>query len=441
MENLSKWKASIRNYRLLIESIIVFTVSFITQLKAFLASPLLPGIDGPYYAVQVEWLLKYGTLKYPDPPLAFLLMSLFKILLGDTFLAVKVCVSFFTSLASIAILLVAKWVYRDDFTAVLAAFVFSLNFYTFRLLGDFMKNSIGLFWLILYIYTLTKCLENPSRKLYLTSLLFYILTALTHILDYGYAVAFTLIFISLNFKKFKNLYPILVYNVLALASFFAVPAIVGGDVWKGVSLIKDVLEASSTTTVETRYRPLFLPSIVFLVVMVAYWFIRKDIPRFTLLSTILAIGILFSLPWLPRQWFFRLHLMSCIPLAFGMAVPAYFTRLEKLFQLPIILSIVALTIFFNPLIKGLRPSISPGEYMEIKTIAKLAEKRGVNLVIPNARIRYWVEVYYEKVYRSPWQVKNFWIVLEKHRKPPKPIIIVYEGKFLIAFKPFKPRMP
>jgi len=228
---------------------------------------------------------------------------------------------------------------------------------------------------------------------------------------------------------------------LALASFFAVPAIVGGDVWKGVSLIKDVLEASSTTTVETRYRPLFLPSIVFLVVMVAYWFIRKDIPRFTLLSTILAIGILFSLPWLPRQWFFRLHLMSCIPLAFGMAVPAYFTRLEKLFQLPIILSIVALTIFFNPLIKGLRPSISPGEYMEIKTIAKLAEKRGVNLVIPNARIRYWVEVYYEKVYRSPWQVKNFWIVLEKHRKPPKPIIIVYEGKFLIAFKPFKPRMP
>ncbi|MCD6368851.1 MAG: hypothetical protein J7L38_03535, partial [Thermoproteales archaeon] len=61
---------------------------FLIFLRAFNATPLLPGIDGPYYAVQVNWILKYGGLKYLDPPLTFysklVLLTLFTSLLLAT---------------------------------------------------------------------------------------------------------------------------------------------------------------------------------------------------------------------------------------------------------------------------------------------------------------------------------------------------------------------
>jgi len=66
-----------------------------------LKNRLITGVEGPYYLIQVRGLLTSGELIYGDPPLAFILLVPFCILMGDLMLGVKVGVSFLCVLSTI----------------------------------------------------------------------------------------------------------------------------------------------------------------------------------------------------------------------------------------------------------------------------------------------------------------------------------------------------
>ncbi len=71
-----------------LEAALVTLVS-ITSLTLYVikqfSSPLLYGIDGPYYYIQISSILNSGVPKYPDPPLSFYILTAFSIILGDIY--------------------------------------------------------------------------------------------------------------------------------------------------------------------------------------------------------------------------------------------------------------------------------------------------------------------------------------------------------------------
>jgi len=427
-------------------------VSYALFIRALSVTPLLPGIDGPYYAVQVRWLFEYGRLKYLDPPLTFYLMAILSTFTGDIFTGVKVTVALFTALTSIPLYVFFREVYDDRLGGMGATIAFALNFYTYRLLGDFMKNSIGLLWLCFYFYFLYKYWTKGDRSSFVFSSAFLILAALTHVLDYGVCVLFATLmpFTALILRReSKRAFIAFAVCALTLLFFFTFPVLIGYDVFKGLWFVSEVSGTSSTPSGSPS--PLFLVeflfrkgvaawlSIVILLVLGLEGVYRKDYHRGAFLLILAGIGAFLNFPLLPRRWLFRFQLMSCIPIAF--ATGALVSRAKELsVKMIIVMIFVALLFSTNPFIdRGLRPSIPPGEYREIRAVIErfVEDRENVVLVVPDVRVKYWVETFADNVVKRPPRdfTGRLLLMLEKRhlRWVPPRARPVYIGKFIIVF--------
>ena len=87
----------------IIITVLVVLLTYIYLLKEF-STPLLYGIDGPYYYIQVSSILASAQMKYLDPPLSFYIPKAYSILLGDVIAGIKVGSVIMTLLATYAIL-------------------------------------------------------------------------------------------------------------------------------------------------------------------------------------------------------------------------------------------------------------------------------------------------------------------------------------------------
>jgi len=68
---------------------VVFLASLVIHLAKEFSTPLLYGIDDPYYYIQVSHLLTEGLPKYSDPPLSFYILAVFSVMLKDDVSDVK----------------------------------------------------------------------------------------------------------------------------------------------------------------------------------------------------------------------------------------------------------------------------------------------------------------------------------------------------------------
>jgi len=404
---------------------------------------MVPGIDGPYYVVQVNYLLSHGVLKYQDPPFVFYVFSLITLVIGNPFLGVKIGVSLLTALASIPVFLLFKQLTGSRFAGLTASLVFLLAPQTFRLLGDFMKNSSGLLWLNLYLYLLHACLEKGRWRFQIFAIASLVLTALTHILDYSVALLYTFLiaFLAIASKlKIKNIALPISASVLSLILFFSIPAVVGGDVFKGVSFIVDLIEQdySKIGLLKNEWFILSWCAAValFLYSIIAY--LRKEKSK-SIISFASAFVILaLNLPLLPRNWLFRFQLMTPVPMshAFGFLTGGFKEKMHEIAALLLavgIIGVLALPAFYS-----VRPSISEEAYMELKHVVEdvLPSLSGDScLVIPNPRIRYWVETLEEEVFRKPSCTMPILIIETRAKPPPIKGKIIYRGKFIIAITP------
>ena len=79
---------------------ISFLFAFVIILMILLRYPIMYGIDGPYYLIQMRHLVSDGVIKYPDPPLTYYMLAPFYILSADKNLGLKMAVAFYGGLTA-----------------------------------------------------------------------------------------------------------------------------------------------------------------------------------------------------------------------------------------------------------------------------------------------------------------------------------------------------
>ena len=169
----------------------VFLLGFLYYMWIFFRSRLITGVDGPYYLIQVRELFRVGSLVYGDPPLTFYLLAFFSLLLGDIMLGVKVGVSFFCALSTIPAFFLMKRVGKGRLAGFFAMLLVVFSAPYIRMMTDFMKNAVGICWLLAFIYYLHDLAFSGLKKRSLAFATFFlVLTDLTHILDFGVALLF-----------------------------------------------------------------------------------------------------------------------------------------------------------------------------------------------------------------------------------------------------------
>ncbi len=427
----------------LIASLILFSLGFSVYMAALTRTWMMPGIDGPYYVVQVNYLLSHGVLKYQDPPLVFYVFSLFTLAVGDAFLGVKIGVSLLTALASIPVFLLFKKLTDSRITGVTASLAFLFAPQTFRLLGDFMKNSSGLLWLNLYLYLLYLCLEKGGGKRQALAILSLFLTALTHILDYGVALLYTILFAFLALflrLKIRNIALPILASAASLALFFSIPAVVGGDVFKGVSFIVDLIEQdySKMGPLRTEWFILSWCTAIALILYSVMAYLRGEKKKSTVSSASALVMLALNLPFLPRNWLFRFQLMTPVPMshAFGFVAGGFKDKWHEIAALLLVAGIIG--VLALPAFYSVRPSIPEEAYMELKYVVEdvLPSLDGEHcLVVPNARIGYWVETLGVEVYKKPQCISPIFILEIRTRHPHLRGRIIYKGKYVMAIAP------
>ncbi|MCS7366087.1 MAG: glycosyltransferase family 39 protein, partial [archaeon GB-1867-035] len=132
---------------------------------------LIPGIDGPYYLIQVEAILERGEMVYGDPPFIFYLAALFATLCGNVRMGVAIAVSLMISLTCFP----AYWLFtrlsKNIFPAIIGSILLVFSPQMVRLSGDLMKNAAGVFFLILSIYYVLLASSNWRLKNYIPAIL------------------------------------------------------------------------------------------------------------------------------------------------------------------------------------------------------------------------------------------------------------------------------
>ena len=158
-----------------------FVIPFIINLLVYTRYPIMYGIDGPYYIVQERSLITSGWIKYPDPPLAFLILVPFYLLGGG--LGIKIGVVLLISLSSLLIFRTIKSLSKSSLVALFSSIVFGASPYTMRLYTDFIKNALGLLFIISFFYSLFCIKDSKIRVTCMVSSV--IACGLTHVLDFG----------------------------------------------------------------------------------------------------------------------------------------------------------------------------------------------------------------------------------------------------------------
>ena len=406
----------------------LFLMGFFFFLWVFARIPLVPGVDGPYYLIQVRSLLVKGVLVYGDPPLTFYLLAFFTMLMGDIVLGIEVGVSLFCALSTLPMYFLVRRVTGKTYAGYLAMLLVIFSAFYIRMMTDFMKNAVGIFFLLSFIYCINDMalVGRSSRNLPL-ALLFLLLTGLTHILDFSVALLslglhlVIAILFDVNRKSFaKNvvimtlILTIFVTAALTRLSFFFT------DFNKILSFIQTLL----ATLEKEPTPPIFLPRpggppipinwIVLLVTIAlgfavsAYEWRRKRKEPLILLSVSTVMGIIFGLPFIPAQWLWRLLVMEFIPSAY---ILSYGLSLIKKQTLAVFLAIICLVFFGAEAVEmalSVRPTIDPAGYLDLREMKPKIPKNSVVILFVDPGIFYWIQYVDEVDVAGPTLSPDLW---------------------------------
>ena len=438
-------------------SLIIITVFGIYEIRQF-ETPLLYGIDGPYYYVQVHSLIEKGKLKYSDPPLAFYILYAFSIIFRDIVLGIKIGSVFITLLTTYFIYYFVKRVSNDRIGGIIAAIIFTIYPSLSRLCFNFIKNSMGFFFLMMTIFFYYRSCRAQKLKDVMLASISIVLTGLTHILDftiaYGIMIFLDLLHIT-DRRMLKRLVPPLIIGTFLLALGFIYEPVMGGDPYKGISYIFSLMHSGITRTstghvrvptgnpIHIRHRAgslitlVGLPLILGIIGTIFSIKCLSGIERDFVL-TLSLILIMLCLPINPFQFLMRFSLMSAIlvPPILGVIIGRIRDRSLKIIVGMII--IVFIMPQFITQMNNIRPSITIGEYYEIARLVSNVPKY-VTFIVPDTRLRYWIETFDVNALKSPMEGGRLPYILVVENKifrrapmPPGSKLIFY-GKYIKAY--------
>jgi len=192
---------------------LIFLLSFILDIYVLTRYNLSYGLDGPYYNLQVLNILNTGVPQSNDPPLVYYMLTPFVMLVGNSFLGIKVGMAFYGSLMVVPAFLLTKLFIKEHdlkslIPAFLSAFLITLNPFYFQMIGDFMQNLVGVLFALFLIYFTVRWMENMGKwKKYGTlTIAMLICSILTHIYTGILTVIILLSILIFNmvYKRFKT---------------------------------------------------------------------------------------------------------------------------------------------------------------------------------------------------------------------------------------------
>ena len=385
--------------------ILIFLVGFGFYLYILTRHLLIYGIDGPYYLVQVEHLLKNGSLKHGDPPLAFLIFAFFTLVLnGNTTLGIRVGLALVSALSAIPAYFYVKKVSNSQLCGYVAMLVCVFAAPHVRLLNDLLKNAVGILFLLCFVYYLhlISIEGEHSKKNLLFAAVFLVLTGATHVLDFGVALLFLTIYMLTGFFFLRN-WKKLAKNavvLLAIVGLFAAGALITfpslfTDFFKGVSFLQDLFfeEAGEAPPIFFLFDPVggsFILPILLVGAVLCFYEWKKGNELETLaLAAATLVGALLAFPLIPPEWLWRFLLMEFISMSFILGIAV--SKIEKRI---VLVAFLLLCVF--PLIlqgigvsKNMRPTIREDDYWQLEIISLHVPSNSV--IIVDFMYGYWVE--------------------------------------------------
>ncbi len=402
-------------------------IKFLVHFLSLLNAPLLPGFDGGYYAVQVREILISGNLYYSAPPISFYIFAFFaKLLLWVHYDPFPVCVivgiklglSIFVALAAIPAYYLGRYIFRKNYFGILLALLVLWHPYFIMIStqASLYKNSVGIFFLISYLYFFFMSINSDKGTIHTLVATFFILDALTHILTFGIALAVTIISLTIylflwlgNRAKFKTNKKFIVttlanlglVTVLLIAVLIFAPQYFG-TYYKFEYLFTDItLEFIPGILRFLLFGLDFLSFISLLTMLITVYLVYKSRSKLklainnnhtrTFYLVIIGMNILLAfllIPIFPRQMAIRFIFMTFVP--FSILFLYLLSHLKSPLQL---VSLILIFIIFLPGITvhytHMRPHVSPDDVHDILEMKKL-------IVIDNSivyapfGIHYWI---------------------------------------------------
>lgn len=409
----------------------VFLFGFLFFLWIFVKNELVPMVDGPYYLIQVRSLLTTGGLVYGDPPLTFYLMSFFSVLVGDVSLGVKLGVSFFSALTTVPTYFLMKRVGKGMFAGVLAMLFVVFSAVYIRMFADFMKNAIGVCWVIAFVYYLHDLTFNGNKKNSLVLAAFFlVLSGLTHILAFGVALLFLAFYTVVGLVFNGNRWSLLKsagFLLVVVGVFVVVASLFFGslftDFTKALSFINEILQFQSPQTQAPitgvpfggiRPRPVVTNTDMLSLTIVGGWemvavilFVggalsffawrNNDKQALVLLSVSTVVGLIVSFPLLPSDLLNRFLLMMVIPttIAFSYGISKIWNvEVRDMKIVATVLVVICLIFFVGQSLRTvelIRPTISNEGYLDLVDFKNRIGSDAVVVTTRGHGLGYWVE--------------------------------------------------
>ena len=440
-------------------------VSTLFHMWALLRPPLIPGMDGPYYLIQVESILRGEGMVYGDPPLLFYLSAFASILLGDSRLGVSFVTALLCGLSAAPAYLLVKFLRDSRVAAVTAGITVAVSPHMVRMACDLMKNASGITFILLTVMFTHLYLVGGSGFCLPIAIASGYLAFLTHSLDYAYTLLYLLSYTIAGtiISRSRKSYALSCLTILIpLISSSIITAIVlpqyFSDVRKGVAFLEDLLGVRRKAPIRPPPKPPPTPQapppllapppqsplspILSLSFMIAgilmlgeairrEWGTAKPGESLLLSSSLVAgaAGITPTLLGL-REWAWRFALMELIPVSLiaGLLVSRARDRLAQL----AISALITITIVAQALwmAQGVRPSIPYEGYLDLVELREVIPKNSPYVI--HCRIsRYWPEYV---LGWPPGGKPEYVIECLGSRLPTLRARLVYRGRFLVLLR-------
>lgn len=378
---------------------------------------LMPGVNGPYYPVQVRSLLENGRLGFPDFPFVFWLEALVaKLLFALKMGPLSDCIMWaskgvdavFPALAAVpAFLLTRSWVLNGTrrFWSALVVAAFSILFlFALFTIADLQKNSVGDVWLFFFIYYLYQALRQRSRRAFVVAGAFFVLTGLTHIGCFGVAIVFLVVTATASLLleparrqmilRGAGFLLLLLATTTAVLYLFFDPA----RVERLLTVFLLPAELFEKPVLFTSLSPFNVPPLIVgnivaiggMVLLTRRWTTIEPAHRLTVLAAV-PLTFLLASPFFGQEWSARLSVMALIPTAVVLAF--LLTHLRSWIATFVLTAGVLVLIVFSVMVSsgpGFRPAgISEASYGELHQLRDLIAQPEETLVLARHGLEWW----------------------------------------------------
>ncbi len=341
------------------------------------------------------------------------------------------------------------------------------------MMTDFMKNAVGICFLLAFLYYLHDLAFSGLKKRSLILASFFILlTGLTHILDFGVALllltfytVMAMIF-NVNRRSFLKSASII---ALVICTFVVITSTFFSSLFTDFNKVLSFLSALTLPRVNGAPPPFppnlrpypkprpFGPSIPSSVSIVGGWVVilmilsfgailsiylwkRKEKEPLLLLTVTTIIGSIMSFPLIPNNWLSRFILMMVIPttciLSYGLSKINQLIGNKRFYVSPILVMIcLAFFVTRSITIAGsIHPTINNAGYLDLVNMKSHIPPDAIIVVFEHGMyywIQYVVEVDIGKLSPDLWQSYSHILALSlKGRAPPTAFKTIFVGNVL-----------